>query len=432
MYKSVTLQCSAININKNVTSLNYQWQKESVDIKNAQSRTYTTNIPGSYRCKISNGYTTVYTQDAVLSKEPIWVTGIVINTTEITNTGKIDYTVLPENADNKTVTFDEVTTSDYSINSEGIVNVKNNCNFEVVIRSQFGKDYSEVIGKGNIVGTVIIPISLIAIITNTICDAGQIETYTLPINADIIKKQFNIISGFEYVEMDETGYVYEVHTPGVINVGVSGFDKLNNVVCSSKNINCVNKYTRLDNVTITSDTVYKGSFIEYVTTPFTTTDDISSIKFEVISGNDVVSVDDNTGKVINVTKTGECTVKLTIVDNYGATLITQKSLNCVILVENIIIDETTIHNSGKVSYRVLPQNASNKTIKFEFKLTTDVANISEDGFVTVMKNGNNVLVGSVIRVGDVVVVGKAQDDSGVAGENTIHLTKTPDTIYIIY
>ena len=143
MYKSVTLQCSAININKTLSSLTYQWQKNTNDIKGACSNTYQTNEPGVYRCKISNNYTTVYTQDAILTLEPVWVTDIIINTTEIVNTGKISYTVLPENAVNKTITFDAESTSEYTIDAAGNVTINTDgCEFEVVARSQFGKDYT--------------------------------------------------------------------------------------------------------------------------------------------------------------------------------------------------------------------------------------------------------------------------------------------------
>lgn len=153
MYKSVTLQCSAININKTLSSLTYQWQKNTNDIKGACSNIYQTNEPGVYRCKISNKYTTVYTQDAILTLEPVWVTDIIINTAEIINTGKISYTVLPENAINKTITFDTKITPDYIIDAAGNVTINTDvCNFEVVARSQFGKDYSEVIGKKTITG----------------------------------------------------------------------------------------------------------------------------------------------------------------------------------------------------------------------------------------------------------------------------------------
>lgn len=106
MRKSVTLECSAINVNKSITRLDYQWQKEFVDISGASKNTYETLEPGSYRCKITNGYRTVYTQDAIVTLEPIWVTDIIINTQSITNSGKIQYTINPEEADDKTITFD--------------------------------------------------------------------------------------------------------------------------------------------------------------------------------------------------------------------------------------------------------------------------------------------------------------------------------------
>ena len=153
MRKSVTLECSAINVNKSITRLDYQWQKEFVDISGASKNTYETLEPGSYRCKITNGYRTVYTQDAIVTLEPIWVTDIIINTQSITNSGKIQYTINPEEADDKTITFDVKITPDYTIDAAGNVTINTDgCIFEVVARSQFGKNYSEVTDTKTITG----------------------------------------------------------------------------------------------------------------------------------------------------------------------------------------------------------------------------------------------------------------------------------------
>jgi hypothetical protein len=239
MRKSVTLECSAINANKSITRLDYQWQKEFVDISGASKNTYETLEPGSYRCKITNGYRTVYTQDAIVTLEPIWVTDIIINTQSITNSGKIQYTINPEEADDKTVTFDANITSDYTIDAAGNVTINTDgCEFEVVARSQFGKDYTEVTGTKTITGYIRVAVKSITITTTTIQDAGQIQTSVSPENASIAKKEFELLSGSEYVEMDKTGYVLEVKSPGTFSVRVSGFDKSGNVVTDTREIIC--------------------------------------------------------------------------------------------------------------------------------------------------------------------------------------------------
>ena len=239
MRKSVTLECSAINVNKNITRLDYQWQKEFVDISGASKNTYETLEPGSYRCKITNGYRTVYTQDAIVTLEPIWVTDIIINTQSITNSGKIQYTINPEEADDKTVTFDTEITSAYTIDAAGNVTINTDgCKFEVVARSQFGKDYTEVTGTKTITGYIRVAVKSITITTATIQDTGQIQTSVSPENASIAKKEFELLSGSEYVVMDSTGYVSEVKSPGTFSVRVSGFDKSGNVVTDTREIIC--------------------------------------------------------------------------------------------------------------------------------------------------------------------------------------------------
>ena len=239
MRKSVTLECSAINVNKSITRLDYQWQKEFVDISGASKNTYETLEPGSYRCKITNGYRTVYTQDAIVTLEPIWVTDIIINTQSITNSGKIQYTINPEEADDKTITFDAKITPDYTIDAAGNVTINTDgCKFEVVARSQFGKDYSEVTSTKTITGYIRVAVKSITITTTTIQDAGQIQTSVSPENASITKKEFELLSGSEYVEMDKNGYVSEVKSPGTFSVRVSGFDKSGNVVTNTREIIC--------------------------------------------------------------------------------------------------------------------------------------------------------------------------------------------------
>nr|DAT07200.1 MAG TPA: Right handed beta helix region [Caudoviricetes sp.] len=239
MRKSVTLECSAINVNKSITRLDYQWQKEFVDISGASKNTYETLEPGSYRCKITNGYRTVYTQDAIVTLEPIWVTDIIINTQSITNSGKIQYTINPEEADDKTVTFDANITPDYTIDAAGNVTINTDgCKFEVVARSQFGKDYTEVKGTKTITGYIRVAVKPITITTATIQDTGQIQTSVSPENASIAKKEFELLSGSEYVVMDSTGYVSEVKSPGTFSVRVSGFDKTGNVVTNTREIIC--------------------------------------------------------------------------------------------------------------------------------------------------------------------------------------------------
>lgn len=430
MYKSVTLQCSAININKTLSSLTYQWQKNTNDIKGACSNIYQTNEPGVYRCKISNKYTTVYTQDAILTLEPVWVTDIIINTQSITNSGKIQYTINPENATNKTITFDTKITPEYSIDSSGnvIINV-DNCNFEVVARSQFGKDYSEVVGKGIVTGYVNIPLQSIQITTTTIQDAGQIETMITPVNASIIKKEFELLSGSQYVVMNDAGYISEVKSPGTISVRVSGFDKSGNVITDEKYITLKNKYTKVTNVEITTETIHNNGYIQYETTPPSTLSDLKSVKIELYNeGNsEYIEVDINeNGEVTNITedKDGKkFKAKITVIDKYNNVIINTKEITCkyAISVESIIVPIQEITDEGFITYTILPENATNKNVIFEFTTpppdTTqtigdaDIDNIT--GKITVINEGFNY----------VAVI--AQDGSGVKGEGTIILKKTP-------
>ena len=181
----------------------------------------------------------MYTQDAIVTLEPIWVTDIIINTQSITNSGKIQYTINPEEADDKTITFDAKITPDYTIDAAGNVTINTDgCKFEVVARSQFGKDYSEVTSTKTITGYIRVAVKSITITTTTIQDAGQIQTSVSPENASITKKEFELLSGLEYVEMDKNGYVSEVKSPGTFSVRVSGFDKSGNVVTNTREIIC--------------------------------------------------------------------------------------------------------------------------------------------------------------------------------------------------
>lgn len=346
MRKSVTLECSAINVNKSITRLDYQWQKEFVDISGASKNTYETLEPGSYRCKITNGYRTVYTQDAIVALEPIWVTYIIINTQSITNSGKIQYTINPEEADDKTITFDTKITPDYTIDAAGNVTINaDGCNFEVVARSQFGKDYSEVIGRKTITGYNRVAVKSITITTTTIQDTGQIQTSVSPENASIVKKEFELLSGSEYVVMDSTGYVSEVKSPGTFSVRVSGFDKSGNVVTNTKSIAATNEFVKITGVSITTDTVSEGSTITYKTIPTSVPANLKSVKIELYNqGNsDYVNVNiDSNGKVTGITEDmngKKFKAKITVVDKYNNVVSNTKEITCksVISVKSITV-----------------------------------------------------------------------------------------------
>ena len=393
MRKSVTLECSAINVNKSITRLDYQWQKEFVDISGASKNTYETLEPGSYRCKITNGYRTVYTQDAIVTLEPIWVTDIIINTQSITNNGKIQYTINPEEADDKTVTFDTKITPDYAIDATGNVTINTDgCEFEVVARSQFGKDYTEVTGTKTITGYIRVAVKSITITTTTIQDTGQIQTSVSPENASIVKKEFELLSGSEYVVMDSTGYVSEVISPGTFSVRVSGFDKSGNVVTNTKSIAATNEFVKITGVSIITDTVNEGDTIVYKTTPTSVPANLKSVKIELYNQGNSEYVDvniDSNGKVTGITEDmngKKFKAKITVVDKYDNTVSNTKEITCksAISVKSITVPSQTITDSGNVKYTISPSNATNKNVKFSFKSSTSNATInSSTGKITV-------------------------------------------------
>lgn len=448
MRKSVTLECSAINVNKSITRLDYQWQKEFVDISGASKNTYETLEPGSYRCKITNGYRTVYTQDAIVALEPIWVTDIIINTQSITNSGKIQYTINPEEADDKTITFDTKITPDYTIDAAGNVTINaDGCNFEVVARSQFGKDYSEVLGRKTIIGYNRVAVKSIAITTTTIQDTGQIQTSVSPENASIIKKEFELLSGSEYVVMDNTGYVSEVKSPGTFSVRVSGFDKSGNVVTNTKSIAATNEFVKITGVSITTDTVSEGSTITYKTIPTSVPANLKSVKIELYNqGNsDYVNVNiDSNGKVTGITEDmngKKFKAKITVVDKYDNAVSNTKEITCKFIVVNVWIEPDTITNTGYLTAFYEPIDSIILTDTGVKVITNaNYVNVDEDKKLpqlSYIKSGNGVI--SVSKV-DVVESGVITCSGGVlmfvhdkgqllkSYTNTITLKKTPVTI----
>ncbi len=448
MRKSVTLECSAINVNKSITRLDYQWQKEFVDISGASKNTYETLEPGSYRCKITNGYRTVYTQDAIVALEPIWVTDIIINTQSITNSGKIQYTINPEEADDKTITFDTKITPDYTIDAAGNVTINaDGCNFEVVARSQFGKDYSEVIGRKTITGYNRVAVKSITITTTTIQDTGQIQTSVSPENASITKKEFELLSGSEYVVMDNTGYVSEVKSPGTFSVRVSGFDKSGNVVINTKSIAATNEFVKITGVSITTDTVSEGSTITYKTIPTSVPANLKSVKIELYNqGNsDYVNVNiDSNGKVTGITEDmngKKFKAKITVVDKYDNAVSNTKEITCKFIVVNVWIEPDTITNTGYLTAFYEPIDSIILT-DTGVKVITNANYVNVDGDkklpqLSYIKSGNGVI--GVSKV-DVVESGVITCSGGVSMfvhdkgrllksyTNTITLKKTPVTI----
>lgn len=302
----------------------------------------------------------------LVTLEPIWVTGIIINTQSITNNGKIQYTINPEEADNKTITFDTKITPDYTIDAAGNVVINADCSFEVVARSQFGKDYSEVIGRKTITGYNRVAVKSITITTTTIQDTGYIQTSVSPVNASIVKKEFELLSGSEYVVMDNTGYVSEVKSPGTISVRVSGFDKAGNVVTDTKSIAATNEFVKITGVSITTDTVNEGDTIAYKTTPTSVPANLKSVKIELYNqGNSdyvTVNIDDN-GKVTGITEGMDgktFKAKITVVDKYDNVVSNTKEITCkfIVLLSKIYSKPTTITDTGELTTFFEPANAT--------------------------------------------------------------------------
>ena len=129
--------------------------------------------------------------------------------------------------------------------------------------------------------------------------------------------------------------------------------------------------------------------------------------------------DINNNGLITVKKDGKIKVKVTALDGSGVFAIKEiqvKKTSVTIPVTSITIPNQTITDSGNVKYTISPSNATNKNVKFSFKSSTSNATInSSTGKITVTNNGS------------VVVVVTAQDGSGVKGEGTITLKKTPVT-----
>lgn len=224
--------------------------------------------------------------------------------------------------------------------------------------------------------------------------------------------------------MDKTGYVLEVKSPGTFSVRVSGFDKSGNVVTDTKSISATNEFVKIAGVSITTDTVSEGNTITYKTIPPSVPANLKSVKIELYNQGNSEYVDvniDSNGKVTGITEDmngKKFKAKITVVDKYDKTVSNTKEITCksAISVKSITVPSQTITDSGNVKYTISPSNATNKNVKFSFKSSTSNATIdSSTGKITVTNDGS------------VVVVVTAQDGSGVKGEGTITLKKTPVT-----
>ena len=132
--------------------------------------------------------------------------------------------------------------------------------------------------------------------------------------------------------------------------------------------------------------------------------------------------DINNNGLITVKKDGKIKVKVTALDGSGVFAIKEiqvKKTSVTIPVTSITVPSQTITDEGVVNYTISPSNATNKNVKFSFKLSTSNATIdSSTGKITVTNDGS------------VVVVVTALDGSGVKGEGTITLKKSIQLIPI--
>ena len=308
------------------------------------------------------------------------------------------------------------------INNNGLITVKKDGKIKVKVTALDGSGVFAIKEIQVKKTPEIIPIKSITITTTTIQDAGQIQTSVSPENASIVKKEFELLSGSEYVVMNSTGYVSEVISPGTFSVRVSGFDKTDNVVTNTKSISATNEFVKITGVSITTDTISNGNTIKYNTIPPSVPANLKSVKIELYNQGNSEYVDvniDSKGKVTGITEDMDgkkFKAKITVVDKYDNTVSNTKEITCesVIPVTSITVPSQTITDSGNVKYTISPSNATNKNVKFSFKSSTSNATInSSTGKITVTNNGS------------VVVVVTTQDGSGVKGEGTITLKKTP-------
>lgn len=308
------------------------------------------------------------------------------------------------------------------INNNGLITVKKDGKIKVKVTALDGSGVFAIKEIQVKKTPEIVPIKSITITTTTIQDAGQIQTSVSPENASIVKKEFELLSGSEYVVMNSTGYVSEVISPGTFSVRVSGFDKAGNVVTNTKSISATNEFVKITGVSITTDTISNGNTIKYNTIPPSVPANLKSVMIELYNQGNSEYVDvniDSNGKVTGITEDmngKKFKAKITVVDKYDNTVSNTKEITCesVIPVTSITVPSQTITDSGNVKYTISPSNATNKNVKFSFKSSTSNATInSSTGKITVTNNGS------------VVVVVTAQDGSGVKGEGTITLKKTP-------
>ena len=199
------------------------------------------------------------------------------------------------------------------INNNGLITVKKDGKIKVKVTALDGSGVFAIKEIQVKKTPEIIPIKSITITTTTIQDAGQIQTSVSPENASIVKKEFELLSGSEYVVMNSTGYVSEVISPGTFSVRVSGFDKAGNVVTNTKSITC-ESVIPVTSITVPSQTITDSGNVKYTISPSNATN--KNVKFSFKSSTSNATINTSTGK-ITVANDGSVVVVVTAQDGSG-------------------------------------------------------------------------------------------------------------------
>lgn len=361
---------------------------------------------------------------------PVEVTGVTLDELSITlyiggdESETLTATVAPTDATDKSVSWKSGNTNVATVN-DGVVTAQGEGNTTITVKTTDG-------GFTSTCSVEVLP----PVLPTAQSIADGITSITDPAKGAVLLILPSVPDGFtRSIVSSSNESVIDIDgsiTPPTVNTIVTltlritrEFDKETantiglNVTVPAKEAPQVKKVTEVT-IGSSSATVRLGKTLQmtYTVKPSDATD--KSVTWSVTNGTDKATI--NSSGLLTPSKIGKVTVRATAKDGsgkYGTKDITITSAST-ILVDYILVegddDETSVAEGKtlKMIATVYPSNASNKSVTWSVQNGTGDAKISSTGVLTGVKEGN------------VTVIAKAKDGSGVEGKRIIKITKGED------
>lgn len=331
------------------------------------------------------------------------------------DTYKITVTILPENATNKSVTFESNKTDIASVSDDGTITAKAKGLAVITVTSSNGKKASVAVSVTEKQAEEVKPTQINVAETSYELFVGEQRTISyevLPENATNKNVEFQT-SARLIASVNQEGVITAV---GVGNATITVRSTADATISKQISVSVKSNIVDVNDISLTKTAVSlhpgETETIQYEVLPENATD--KTVLFSVKEGGENVCTVSPAG-VISATAPGDTTVYVQSKQN--GTVIKPISVhveNAYVAVETVEVATTTIGlhptETSQISASVTPNNATNKLLSYS-SANDEIATVSSSGLIT------------AVSVGTTVITVASQDDESIKKQITVNVTE---------